>query len=93
VRELQNAMEYASVVGTGEVLTAQDLPPEFREPPQPRGAEGEPRPAARGPSGLADEESALREALRQAKGSKGEAARLLGLHRATLWRKMQKHGL
>jgi DNA-binding NtrC family response regulator len=91
VRELQNAMEYASVVGTDEALTVQDLPPEFREPARPQASASRPeeRPAPEG----SHEEAALRDALRQAKGNKGEASRVLGLHRTTLWRKMQKYGL
>ncbi len=35
----------------------------------------------------------IEEALRRAKWRKGEAARLLGLSRSTLWRKMKKYGI
>jgi transcriptional regulator with PAS, ATPase and Fis domain len=91
VRELQNAMEYASVVGTGEALTVQDLPPEFREPRPARAVEAGPERAEA--DGSREEAEAIRRALEQARGNKGKAARRLGLHRTTLWRKMQRYGL
>lgn len=39
------------------------------------------------------EREALLAALRQAKGSKSRAARLLGIHRSTLYEKMERYGL
>ena len=35
----------------------------------------------------------LRQALEQCNGSRTRAARLLGMDRSTLWRKMQKYGM
>ncbi len=40
-----------------------------------------------------DEINAIREALRRARYRRGEAARLLGTSRTTLWRKMKAYGL
>jgi transcriptional regulator of acetoin/glycerol metabolism len=39
------------------------------------------------------ERAALDEALREAQGNISQAARLLGVSRAALYRRMEKHGL
>ncbi|MDH4248093.1 MAG: sigma-54 dependent transcriptional regulator [Deltaproteobacteria bacterium] len=88
VRELQNVVEYTFSLGEGSVLTLAQLPPDLRglTPPGPRTPPSPPR--------LADlERERLVDALRESRGRKGEAARLLGISRATLWRKMREHRL
>ena len=40
-----------------------------------------------------DEAAAIRDALKQAKGNKSEAARLLGMSRRTIYRKLDKLGI
>jgi len=83
VRELRNVIEYAFAVGEGPTLTVDELTPELRgEPPV-----GPPKSAA------GRERDRIREALREADGRKGEAARILGISRTTLWRKMREHGM
>lgn len=84
VRELRNAIEYAFAVGEGPVVTAAELPPELRGilPPPARDA-GEVPPED-------VERRRIREALRVARGSKGEAAEVLGISRTTLWRRMRE---
>jgi len=88
IRELQNAMEYAFSLGEGPILTLQQLPPDLRgaTPPGPRTPSPSPR--------LEDlERERILDALRQSRGRKGEAAKLLGMSRATLWRKIREHRL
>jgi len=92
VRELRNAIEYACAIGEGPDYVLDDLTPELRgEPP--------PRVLALGPtaSAAAEKEASERarmlDALRRAGGRKGEAARLLGIDRSTLWRKLREHKL
>ncbi|CAL1239978.1 sigma-54 interaction domain-containing protein [Candidatus Methylocalor cossyra] len=85
IRELQNVVEYAFAVGRGEVLKLEDLPPEFREQP--------PAPAGSPPSEPLSEAARIRAALAQSGGKVEQAARLLGISRATLWRKRKRHGL
>jgi len=96
VRELKNALMYAYAVGDGSTLEMSDLPPEIN------GAEGvpgevlvSPRPAA----DAADHDSELpldpesrriTEALRRASGNRDRAAKLLGMSRVTLWRRMRE---
>ncbi|WP_342377836.1 sigma 54-interacting transcriptional regulator [Myxococcus stipitatus] len=78
VRELRNVMEYAYVIGEGPVLREADLPPEFSEPPA----------GARLDATDLDPEQ-LRGALAKAGGNRTEAARLLGVSRVTLWRRLR----
>lgn len=91
VRELHNVIEYAFAVGRGGTLRLSDLPPEFREPvshaPVPAHVTSKPRLSAD------DEANAIRQALQQSNGSIDHAANLLGLSRATFWRKRKRHGL
>jgi DNA-binding NtrC family response regulator len=77
VRELENVVESAVVRSRGGTVTPADLPSSFR---------AEALPAAR-------PEDRIRAALRRAAGCVTRAARLLGVHRTTLWRQMREMGL
>jgi transcriptional regulator with PAS, ATPase and Fis domain len=83
IRELQNVVEYAFAVGRGTVLHLSELPPEFRE------SQGIHRPqTGKTPAmSVTDEATAIREALVQSNGMITSAAQLLGMSRATFWRK------
>lgn len=82
IRELRNAIEGAFAIGIGETLLLDDLPPELR---------GEEESSQRpGKSGGMTERHKIELALKQANGRKGKAAELLGMSRATLWRKMRE---
>jgi transcriptional regulator with PAS, ATPase and Fis domain len=83
IRELHNVVEYAFAVGRGTTLRCTELPPEFRE-----ARNAEPQPAAPHQAlSAAEESSAIRQALEQSNGRVSQAARLLGMSRATFWRK------
>ena len=88
IRELQNVLEYAFAVGRGTVMRLSELPPEFREPV----IKVE---ALRTDMFMsADEEiTAIRQALEQCNGKVTHAARLLGMSRATFWRKRKLYKL
>ena len=89
VRELRNVMEYAYVIGEGPVLHEADLPPEFSEPrPSPQPA----LPADSATEGDGHEPAVLRAALAKAGGNRTEAARMLGISRVTLWRRLRAAG-
>ena len=90
VRELQNAIEHALVLCDGPVLLGKHLPREIQTPDLAR------VPTMRGatPVSFVDaERETLLEALRRANGNKAEAARQLGIHRATIYAKIRQFGL
>ena len=86
IRELQNVLLYAYTMGDGPVLQASDLPPELMEI-EANGPERA-RVAVEG-----DEAKKLRAALERAGGNKQDAAKLLGMSRVTLWRRLRALGL
>lgn len=83
VRELRNALEYAVVRARGSILQAEDLPPELLERRM---------DADQGESGL-DEVDQLTAALKRARGNRTRAAELLGISRATLYRRLRELGI
>jgi transcriptional regulator with PAS, ATPase and Fis domain len=87
VRELKNAIEHAFVTVNGDCLTLWDLPTEVQRPPTTRNLKS--LPSNTDPSLPPDEEARIVKALQQAKGNKTEAARLLGVSRVTLWKKIK----
>ncbi|MGR9085449.1 MAG: sigma-54 interaction domain-containing protein [Gammaproteobacteria bacterium] len=88
IRELHNVVEYAFAVGRGTTLRLTELPPEFREP------KSNPSTArTRGMMTTEQEKEAIRKALDQCSGEITQAAGLLGMSRATFWRKRKQHGI
>ena len=90
VRELQNSIEHALVLCDEPVLRARHLPREIQTP------DLAPSPSIRtGTSGSFEdaERETLIEALRKSAGNKAKAARLLGIHRATIYAKIRQFGL
>ena len=86
VRELINVLEYALVVGREGPIRPRHLPPHLvgkNSPPEPQ---PQPRPAPDNP----DERQRILEALRQSGGRREQAARLLGISRVTLWKRMKQ---
>ena len=81
VRELENALEFAVLHCTGDVITADDLPPEMT------GSPVAPVDALDG-AGVQDEATQIRMALAETGGNRAAAARALGISRATLYRKL-----
>ncbi len=84
VRELRSAIEYAVIRCRGAVIPADDLPPELHE-----GAPLQPRPD----DTPLDEKQRLLAALEQARGNRTAAARLLGMSRATFYRRLTSFGI
>jgi transcriptional regulator with PAS, ATPase and Fis domain len=85
IRELHNVVEYAFAVGRGAILRLSELPPEFNEQ---RSAQII-TPARQSREKLTEENARdlIRQALEQNKGRPGAAAAMLGMSRATFWRK------
>ncbi|MBW2523298.1 MAG: sigma 54-interacting transcriptional regulator [Deltaproteobacteria bacterium] len=125
VRQLENALEYATAVCEGQTIHKEDLPAEILNPEVPElpaapppaesttGTEpaadlhqesavaatdaespeaSAPNPARR-PLGPYPSAQEMVDALRQTRHRRGPAAKLLGVSRTTLWRRMREEGL
>lgn len=89
IRELHNVVEYAFAVGRGSTLRLPELPPEFREPRADNIQHGKHKPNQQ--LTPEDEMAAIRQALEQSQGQVSMAANLLGMSRATFWRKRKQY--
>ena len=87
VRELENVVERSIVLSRGEVINAEDLPPElgFHEKP------------VKGETDSTNldrlERDHVRSVLEKCGWNKYRAAQLMGISRSTLYSKIKKHGL
>lgn len=80
VRELRNAIEFAAIRCKGSAIQREDLPQEIL---------GSERSIMVGDAG--DDREALLMALKQSGGNRSAAAKLLGISRATLYRRLAEH--
>ena len=88
VRELENAIERAVLLETNDVLQAGNLPPQLWTPGNPTGEPAAPTPSMT----LAElERQAIIRALEIKGGNVAEAARALGINKATLYRRLKKY--
>jgi transcriptional regulator of acetoin/glycerol metabolism len=88
VRELRNAIEYAFVLCPGGYIDREHLPPKVngfaqRIPTGHRNRAGS----------WKNERDNLLEVLRQANGNQSEAAKLMGVSRVTIWKRIKKYGI
>lgn len=98
VRELEHAIERACALSSGPVLHMADLPTQLQDFRQHfPAADATDEAAASGPTpivSIADmEKKAILETIRQLKGDKLMAARLLGIGKTTLYRKLKEYGI
>ncbi len=91
VRELFNVLERAAASLEGKTITVADLPFHLRRAPN-SAQQPDERFKLKQVAALTETE-AVRHALAVAGGNKAQAARLLGIHRTLLYRKMKKLGL
>ncbi len=85
VRELRNVVERMVLLGDGPILGPELVPEDIKT---------RVRAAAEGPRSLeAVEREHIIHTLRATQGNKKKAAELLGIHRSTLYAKIQKYGI
>jgi two-component system response regulator HydG len=99
VRELENTLERACTLSSGPVLLLGDMPTQVQEYRMQlhRAPEGAPRKEEADEVGFRTiaemEKQAILNTLRQLRGDKLTAARLLGIGKTTLYRKLKEYGL
>jgi hypothetical protein len=87
VRELANVLERAQILAEGDVLTVDDLPETLLTVPGVTAGDADPRHLSE------VEKQHVMEVLREVKGNKVQAARILGVSRRALYRLIARHGL
>ena len=100
VRQLENALEYATAICEGQTIHAEDLPAETGATPTavPPPQASLPEPATpvaltATPIGAYPSAADIERALRESHHRRGAAARRLGISRTTLWRRMKELGM
>jgi transcriptional regulator with PAS, ATPase and Fis domain len=90
VRELSNVLERALSALEGDTICLQDLPFYLQRS---RGGFSDGNQSALKDVQARTEKEAIRYALKESKNNKAEAARVLGIHRTLLYKKMKKYNL
>ncbi len=99
VRELENTIERACALSSGPVLHLGDMPTQLQDYRMQAQAAAEPSPGepANVDAGILTiaemEKKAILNTLRQLDGDKLKAARLLGIGKTTLYRKLKEYGI
>jgi two-component system response regulator HydG len=88
IREVKNVLEHAIIMADGDVILEADLPAFLRSSPKSNGAATD-----FGELSLADLERHHIQRLLEKKSDLGTVAKILGIGRTTLWRKMREYGL
>jgi two-component system, NtrC family, response regulator HydG len=84
IRELRNAIDYAFVLCPGGEIGKKHLPPKNNRMPYNIGKED---------SVFQTERKKLLDLLGKAGGNQSEVARILGISRVTVWKRMKKYGI
>jgi two-component system response regulator HydG len=88
VRELKNLVERMIILSTGESIDPHNLPPQFSQVSEGRPADDGTTPTAR--TLAAVERAYILKVMQQVKGNKSEAAKILGITRQTLRKKLSE---
>ncbi|WP_269745155.1 sigma-54 interaction domain-containing protein [Desulfonatronovibrio magnus] len=88
IRELKSALEYSFVIADSDLIKPEHLPDNLTCSFVPQASGSCP-----GNPGQKDQKNELIEALRQSKGNKSQAARILGINRVTVLNRMRKYGI
>ncbi|HXX27215.1 MAG TPA: sigma-54 dependent transcriptional regulator [Terriglobales bacterium] len=91
VRELENSIERAIALGDGRAIDVNDLPPAIASASQDSASTV---PAATVSTDLEDiERATIERVFEQVKGDKSLAGKMLGISRATLYRKLKRYNI
>jgi two-component system, NtrC family, response regulator AtoC len=98
VRELENCLERAVALGTGDTIEVSDLPPALRENqdsrlPADEAAVSLPADSAADTDLEELERSTIQRVFEQVNGDKALARKMLGISRATLYRKLKRYNI
>jgi DNA-binding NtrC family response regulator len=97
VRELENCIERAVALGSQDVLELADLPPAVRAQQEPEAAIepaiGHAGPAASNTDLEELERDTIQRVFEQVQGDKARARKMLGISRATLYRKLKRYNI
>jgi len=93
VRELLGVVESAAIRSEGALIGVEHLPEEIRHSAAGGGSRAHEEDRYTAPPDERAEQSAILAALDAADGHRERAARMLGMSRTTLWRKMKDYGL
>ena len=95
VRELENSIERATALGEGKLIDVPDLPPSVVASSSPAETPGNGHPqSSLSSNDLEDiERATIRRVFEQVNGDKVTAGKMLGISRATLYRKLKRYNI
>jgi len=94
VRELENCIARAVTLGDHQVMDVKDLPPVLRSEPSGEEMSGSTDAASLSTTALAEmERMTILRVFEQAHGDKALAGKMLGISRATLYRKLKRYNI
>jgi two-component system, NtrC family, response regulator AtoC len=94
IRELENCVARAVTLGDHQVIDVADLPPSIRSESSETAGTTEPNAASLSTTALAEmERMTILRVFEQAHGDKSLAGKMLGISRATLYRKLKRYNI
>lgn len=93
VRELENSIERALALGSDKIIDLDDLPPSILSFAAPEPTNGSALPTANSNDLEELEKAAIERVFQQVNGDKARAGKILGISRATLYRKLKRYNI
>jgi len=93
IRELENVIEYGFAVCRGRIIQTENLPAELLDEAGMLPGKEPQLSASQGALKSQNEKALISETLKNCDGNRQQAAKLLGIDRTTLWRKIKKYGI
>jgi transcriptional regulator of acetoin/glycerol metabolism len=94
IRELENCVARAVTLGDGKTIDVSDLPPSIRSEQADSGSRTQTDATSLSTTALAEmEKMTILRVFEQANGDKALAGKMLGISRATLYRKLKRYNI